>query len=98
MSAAMTARRLRLVLDDPDEMAVYRAKHGDRVALTAADRLAVVVELTRAGESARAIGRRLRISSRTVQRERRIAVAVGQLEQPAPVYRRYAGRSAAVAA
>ena len=53
-----------------DPIAVERACHGDRVRLTIAERAEVVRILTGRRLSARAIGQRIGISARTVQRYR----------------------------
>lgn len=53
-----------------DEIAVERAKHGDRVVLTVAERVVVAAQLTRAGLVGSEIARRLGVSRRTVQRYR----------------------------
>lgn len=58
-----------------DEVAVQRAKHGDPIELSIAERMVAVAELTRAGLSAQQIAVRLRVARRTVQRYRGRAAA-----------------------
>lgn len=61
---------------DVDEVAVYRAMHGDPVRLTKPERREAVRQLTHAGASARVIADRLRVSDRTVKRDRvRVGIA-----------------------
>lgn len=68
-----------LAAGDVDEVAVYRAKHGEAVRLNGAERLVAVAELTRVGESARRIAERVARSPRTVQRYRARGVGAGLL-------------------
>lgn len=74
-ATAANCRRRRLAPPRPasdwiDEIAVERAVHGDPVRLSFRERRVAIARLDRAGLSARAIGARIGITARTVQRYR----------------------------
>ena len=77
------ARRAELSAGDVDPVAIERAMSGQPVRLSRSERRLVIVRLTRRGEPARVIARKVSLTSRSVARARVRARLLGELEEAA---------------